>query len=229
MNIWVVTGHTQSDDEAKYRQWCELAEATNPSKEAYAKQHGYRFYYSRHEPQENGAYCKLDIILRSFEQGADIVFWSDTDARITNTDITIESLIDTPAGITLTADILGTNTGVMILQNCPRVRDFLWACNTYGKAWHGVGGWAEQTSIREFMKTPPYNEPGFIRHLPQRVMNSYTYYCDGRSNDDKAIWQDGDFMLHLPGMGHEKRMELFKRFDDIDKEQNNGNEEGHGI
>lgn len=191
MKIAVVTAHTPS--------YQPLADLTTPGKIAYAKKHGYTYMENPEVADDVRAYGKLEIILEAFYQGADIAFWTDTDAIITNYDIKVEDLLDIPAAITLTADILGINTGVFIAQKCPRMIEFLWA-SLYAKAWVGVQGFAEQTAMRELLQTPPYSEPGFCRILPQRAMNSYVPYGDGRPEGESCIWRQGDMILHMPGI-----------------------------
>jgi galactosyl transferase GMA12/MNN10 family len=102
-------------------------------------------------------------------------------------------------------DRLGLNNGVFLLRNCLMGREFLrGVLDRRGKDIH------DQQAMQNVMATMPELKVGLV---PQRSMNSYLYeeYPTIKA-DEAGQWQPGDFILHLPGLGFERRMELLKEY-----------------
>lgn len=200
------------------RNWLP-ATISRPNHEAYAAKHGYRY---QHETfTEGGSWTKPRAIAKAMEDYSfPWVFWIDADAIITN----MEKYFfheDIDPGITMGTDINGPNAGVMMLQNTPMVRQLLWAVNhtgpwafpeptTQGRNMGVPNHWQDQSAFRFFALLPPYRE--LFKFAEQRVMNSYLneLYDDGRPKE-MGQWQPGDFVLHLPGIDDQKRVEAMRR------------------
>ena len=158
----------------------------------------------------------------------DWVFWCGSDTMITNYDIKLEDLIDTDYHFIVPNDLWGINADCILARNSPECIEFLQEVySTFFKYVNedgtnidtgerlpdgGARSWAEQGAILDLKDK--YKD--VVKVVPQKTMNSYLYNfypspwhklgldCDG--ND--GTWSKGDFMLHLPGMPNDVRLNV---------------------
>ena len=190
---------------------------------------------------EHFGFAKLPMILNLFEQGYDWVYWTGTDTLVTNFDIKLESLIDENYHLIVACDIWDWNIDCFLAKNSERTKEFLRKIisqfddyvdeegrnKSFGYVLKdgGAAAWAEQGAfIIECKGTmfeaeikPEYRD--FVKELPQKAMNSYIYNIypskfhqqglDYRGRDGR--WTEGDFMLHIPGLPNNIRMDIIRQ------------------
>ncbi len=170
-----------------------VGEFTYPARERYAERHGYECRRSDHP----GHWGKVKALLDAWG-GSDWLWWLDSDAAITNPEISLTSLVDRTAEVVITCDVTGLNSGSMLLKTTPRIRGVLEAMErrrpAYDRApYHDQNGFAHLLwTIKDVVKI-----------VPQRAMNSYP---DSGRGIESEVWQPGDFVLHCPAMTNEQRL-----------------------
>lgn len=186
----------------------EVAAVTIPPLRAYCLRHGY------HLGIYNDRIIKRDVIWDRVDMWEDNLHkhdWIvhlDADTLITNPDITFESILEgvsDEASFVVSKDINGLNDGVLFIRNdefSKIVLEEVWS--SYGEmnihcAQDAFAGMLESGYIR----------PSLFHFVPQKQINAYAYREYGEY-DQPGTWEVGDFILHLPGMGNNKRVELLK-------------------
>ena len=208
------------------------------NKRKYCEKHGYDLEIRTDPMQFNTksdfglphfGYEKIAILLELFKtRDYDWVFWCGSDTMITNYNIKLENLIDNNKHFIVANDLWGLNTDCLLVKSSPESIKFLE--EIYG-TFHtfvdskgvnidtgvrlpdgGARAWAEQGAINDLKDK--YKD--IIKIVPQKTMNSYLYQmypspwhqkgldCDGNDGG----WSKGDFMLHLPGMPNDVRLNI---------------------
>ena len=172
----------------------EIGGWTSASKRAYAARHNYGFIAQTQVDRSRPAsWWKIRMIADHFAAHPDTkwFWWTDADARITNLDITLESLIDDAGdcdfiiGDDHAGDSDGgfelVNSGVFLIRNCPVSLTFLHTVwDRYGTPMPH-GNW-EQGHVRKLLR----KIPGFrVRVIPRNRFNSFA-----------RDWRPGDFVIH---------------------------------
>ena len=181
-----------------------VADLTVPSHKAFADAWGCD-HEARVVPQEECLWAKLNMVSEYLETH-ELVWWLDTDALVTES--RPEGHPHPPAvdHVIATADINGLNAGVFAAYSSPRTMRFFHACRTYGKVLFGDRPDADQQTMRYFSLDHPYK--GIIEYVTQRAMNSYWPGAYEYPGCEAAWWEPGDFILHLPGLPNERRVEI---------------------
>lgn len=225
MNIAMITCH---DDN-----YHDLAAVTVPIKESYCQKWGYDFICKTSDffyPNTyNGVasdlligFEKLKMVLDVFEEKPhlDWIHWSGTDVLITNFNVRCENIIDDDYHVVVCFDANGMNVDSMFIRNSRIGRGLMrWILDNIETYRHHY--WYEQQAMIDFYFQAPLGKE-IIKALPQRVMNSYIYdlYPEwrGRPHIDHTghdgDWREGDFMLQLPGLPIQQRIDVMK---DIEK------------
>lgn len=137
--------------------------------------------------------------------------WSlDLDALITNHKTNIEDFINDENDFYICEDYNGINAGSFIVKDSQWSQAFL---NSALMRKGDSGVYCEQDAFSKLLSSdvPVYNEK--VKILPHPSINSYLYesYPEcGIQTHETGQWQEGDFVLHLPGIGMDKRIEIFK-------------------
>ena len=221
MNIAMITCHDEN-----YR---ELASVTVPVKEAYCQKWGYEFVCRTSDFFYNNTYNgnpsdlligfeKLKMVLDVFEERPhlDWIHWSGTDVLITNYNVRLENIVDDDYHIVVCFDGNGMNVDSMLIKNSKVGRGLMrWILDNVENYRHHW--WYEQQAMIDFYFQDPLGKD-IIKALPQRVMNSYIYdlYPEWRTKPHidhtghNGDWQEGDFMLQLPGLPTQQRIDVMK-------------------
>lgn len=221
MNIAMITCHDEN--------YHELASITVPVKETYCQKWGYEFvcktsnFFYNNTYNENPSdlligFEKLKMVLDIFKERPhlDWIHWSGTDVLITNYNVRLENIVDDDYHIVVCFDGNGMNVDSMLIKNSKVGRGLMrWILDnveTYRHHW-----WYEQQAMIDFYFQNPLGKD-IIKALPQRVMNSYIYdlypewrtkpHIDHTGHD--GDWQEGDFMLQLPGLPIQQRIDIMK-------------------
>ena len=188
----------------------DLAAITSPNKAAYCSRWGYHWIprTSGFDPARPVAWSKLRFIQEALSSHA-WVFWSDPDSLITNPALSLAPLLRTRAGIIITRDQVGYNSGSFLLRRCPWTLAFLetaWdfpATDEYRSEYdlHTDRLW-ENRAIDLLLRKKHHRSQ--VRVVRQNRLNSYLPALT--ACDPEGAYRPGDFVLHLPGVAHETRL-----------------------
>lgn len=201
--------------------WKEFEAVTGENKRKYCERHGYVFRPKCGEPfytRMHGAHPESEPMgwEWGFERGfvfrdafrevpeCDWVFFSDTDALITNYTRPLDVLVDNRFHVILAADINGTNCGNIFIRNSEIGRAFVDSMIASMPAYRD-NPMSENQWIQE-MATATYWKK-YIKIVPQRMFNAYDYtlYQFPKFTGTKDVlgvdgqWKPGDFVLHIVG------------------------------
>lgn len=151
-------------------------------------------------------YKKHECFNSLFENGYELIAYKDDDSLFTNLTIPYESIVDNENDFFITKDVGGINGGSMILKGTKEgrfVNDII--LSQKGRMPN------EQNAIEHLMREPEFNQ--FVKVLPQKSINAYRYdlYKEFENRTDLESWCEGDFILHLPALTIDKRIEIFKQ------------------
>lgn len=199
MNIRVFMLYTKEFD--------GVAAVTVPSWQRYCARHGYDLTIHRGgygERERNIGFQKTELALNLLH-GMDALMVVDCDVLVTNHTVKLESLLDNEHSMFATHDVNGFNAGVYLIRNTGQSLAFLY---TVGCVADRKGVLGEQDAMRYLFDPGRYDD--LVKILPQNSMNSYLYqeYGESRSHAE-GQWLAGDFLLHLPGITNERRIEIF--------------------
>jgi hypothetical protein len=90
---------------------------------------------------------------------------------------------------------------------------FLYAINTLGKNFYHSHPFLEQEALSRFAFQKPYCD--VVKIIPQKGMNSYLHKVYGRPEEWPGNWEPGDWILHLPGMTVELRIQILGEIEKI--------------
>lgn len=186
--------------------YLDIANITLPNTMEYCSRHGYLLGQAN-IGTSHWAYKKHEYIKSLFNEGADVVFYLDIDAMITNHTIAIEEFLDSEYSFFITKDVHELNGGVIMIKNNEEGR---WV-NDIILSRKGVDE-NEQNAINFLMESPQFNQ--FVKVWRHPSFNSYDYslypeYPNIRKREE-GHHHDGDFILHTPGAPMAKRIETLK-------------------
>ena len=195
MNICIVT--------ASNADFADIVRITRPVLRAYCQKHGYEcaFDYFPSLPSPEIVWHRVNAI-RSLLDKYDWVVWMDADALITNPDVDFESLIASGSSMIISKDRNGLNDGVWMVKSTEWSRQILDQIEDDRQLY------SSPQEAMNFMWKDSTNFRNNITVWPQQRMNAYIMAEYGLSEDQPGQWRKGDFILHLPAMSNERRVEI---------------------
>jgi len=197
MKICILTIHSN--------EYKNLANITLPNKKEYCDKHGYDliFYENFNHPQIDKTLFIYDTILKY-----DVVFWLGADTLITNFNFKIEEFINNKP-IIIVEDINGINADSIIFKKTDKVLEFI-------EKWYKMPiiDWeGEQGNFRRLSLESDYSD--HIEIVEQKKINAYDYTLYGKTYEGRyninMCWAENDFILHLPGLNNNIRIEYFNK------------------
>ena len=186
-----------------------LADVVLPNWRSYCARHGYELIVHCGE-YVRGCPIGFQKVGYAYERmfntpnDLDAVAVLDLDLVITNPSVKIESFIDEVHDYFVTADVNGLNNGAFIVKKNEGGKQILQyilgnkhLCNN------------EQDMLKYHLDEPVLKDR--LKIVPHPSFNSYWYdlYPEhGESAKISGIWEPGHFILHLPGLRLETRLEL---------------------
>lgn len=201
-----------------------LAQITfHQNKYEYCLRHGYEPIQKNSGwtfPKKAIGFEKIKHVLEIFEQKPylDWIHYSGCDTLVTNFDQKFENIIDESYHMIVCFDGNGMNVDSLLIRNSRVGRGlFKWVLDSYDK--YKDHFWYEQQALIDFFFLAPLGRD-IIKPLPQRVMNSYIYDLYPEWKDRPHIdhtghegdWVYGDFILHLPGVSLQNRIEIMTEY-----------------
>jgi hypothetical protein len=187
------------------KDWEPLAQKVIPVIIAYCEKNCFTWNIRQVEGKYDG-FDKLVYIKKTFDSGDAGLVWSiDCDTLITNNKIRIDAFINECHDFYICKDVNGINAGSFIVVNTAWGNQFLDKLISF-KGLPGMD--CEQNAIEKYMEG---KHNGKIRILPHPSINSYLYenYPEFKGITHKqGQWQEGDLLLHLPGISMGKRLTI---------------------
>jgi len=175
----------------------EIAEITIPVMEEYCRRHGYTLcaQASVQYPPDI-VWSRLDMICPLLETH-DYAVHMDADVLITNLSIRFEDIAVERGRNIATSENGIINDGV-----------FIWGDKVWPRLLSSPEIRREHSSPQDAINSK-YGSLMNIKHVEPRTMNSILNAEYGLENP-LSEWQPGDFVVHLPGMGNARRVEVLK-------------------
>ena len=191
-------------------EYADLANITLASRKKYCQKHGYHLHIQTAPLSDRGLAWDKSVLISKALEVADVVVWNGVDVVFMNLEFKVESLLEEfkEFSMILSTDVYGINSDNLIFRKSPWSEQFLFAVSTLGYAFYRNHPWVEQEAIIRFASSPPYQ--GKIGYAPQNKMNSYLNDLYGRPTAWPGHYQKGDWLVHLPGIPNEKRIEVIK-------------------
>lgn len=222
--ILIITGYTdefRTEISASDNTMADLVDLTLPSKQRYAKKHGYDLLSMRSLGcDSHGIFGRNEIgfqrALRSFEMllSYDVVMWLDVDSIITNDEYTIENFIgDSNYTFYASYDWHGYSNfscGNFIIKKTSNVQDFINAFYSIGSSLSGPGREEQNTLNIMHMHTHFKNEFKILEHkflssIPTQEMYGSRWVA---ARPIVGQWNDQCFLAHLTGASNKDRIEI---------------------
>ncbi len=195
-----------------------LAEITLvKNKDVYCKKHNYPLLVKTSDWHNIPlGYEKVYIIEYALEKfpNCEWIFFSECDTLITNMNIKLEDIIkDEKKHFIITTDINNINAGSFFIKNSTEGRNYLQAMKD------SIGKYPEEQAFIIDSYFGLGNFKDIISLYPQKTFNSYDYYLYGNAypsgldiQGNNGRWEYGDFIIHLPGISYEHRINLANQF-----------------
>lgn len=196
-----------------------LANLTLPNRQAYCDKHGYEHWIQcgpYKYPDWYYAYDRLVNLREKLDQRPDVdfVFVLNIQSIISNFNIKIESLIDENHDFWVSKDINFINCGAMIFRNCQWTKEWLDFIISKEPVYKNAV-WHEQKCIIDNWSQPKWVHR--INLVPQYFFNSYDYTLYNWSDRTNGMWKKGHFVLSLPGLNLQQRIDYVNKFFNEDK------------
>lgn len=184
-NIAIVTFH---DDNCN-----AYAMLSDKSKQFYCDKFGYKYFVHsvREFEERHCVWEKPNAMLKHFNK-FDYIVWTDADACISNMNFDIANIFsDDSKTIYISIDCYGYNAGVFAVKTNDTGKMFLNDVNL-GYDEFKNASFREQSCISFLLKNKYSND---VLDVPIKKWNCYDNVYRHRINN---IFEDGDFILHLP-------------------------------
>ncbi len=182
-----------------------ISTLTDPIKKAYCERHGYDYICRQIDSEHHPVWLRIHLILELFDS-YDWIMWMDADAFITNPEIKLESLVD-DSDLIITHDFNGLNAGVFLTRNTEWSRSFFRKVLEFENKHPGYGG--DQIAMNRTLYVDRWEDTGVVRYPIQSTFNSYRYDLYNLKFEN-GQYRPGDFVLHLPGLPNEQRIEIIE-------------------
>jgi hypothetical protein len=198
--IYVITAWDGNQD--------ALAKVSMPNILAYCHRHNYGLIQARNG-ERHPCWWKVKAVEQALaEIKPDWAVWLDIDLWITNHTTKLEYWMSLDHDFVCSYDKNGLNAGVLFFRNTEWTRQLLerwWETDTHGCVS------PEQSALAYCLPAMNANSKWCCR--PQKEFNAYDYSEYGYSYAS-GQWEVGDFILHMPGVTNERRIERFTQLRD---------------
>lgn len=184
-----------------------VGDITSARNRAYCLRHGFSFGLSIGEPESgvHPVYGKIEL-LRSqlLTSRSDWFLWMDADAVILNQELDARAFLDEAFDLIISNDCNGLNSGVFFIRNSPWSRALIESVYALRRVMPNET-MAEQNAMRALLSIP--SMATHVKYAEQTDFNSYLQEKYGRPADSPGQYQPGHFILHLPGMNQQDRID----------------------
>lgn len=201
-------------NDEKYQPLADLTWTQN--KQIYCDRHGY-MGVNKTSGFRGGipiGFEKIVFLQELLEQHKDLewVWWTGSDAMITNHTIKIEDKIDPNYDLIIATDCNEINNDSFLLKNSEWSRNYLAHIMEVMPQYQNHFFYEQQAMIDSI----PANKEK-IKIVPQRYLNAYKndLYPHQSKYDllgNDGTWQKGDWLIHWPGTSLDLRLQLARHF-----------------
>jgi hypothetical protein len=201
-------------NDEKYQPLADLTWEQN--KKLYCERHGYVGINKTSDFVGNISigFEKIHFILNLLNDRPDIewVWWTGTDAMITNFTVKIEDKIIPEYDLIIATDCNDINNDSFLIKNSEWSKEYLKQIIELEPTYKKHFFYEQQAMIDSYADNKDH-----IKIVPQRYLNAYKndlyphqlpYDCLG--ND--GTWQKGDWLIHWPGTSLDLRLQLARHF-----------------
>lgn len=182
-----------------------MMELSAPNKMEYSLRHGIQLSVAVHgRIGSDGNWGERPMYMLDGLEAYDChwLWFMGADTLITNMQTDIRTLCNPQKDFIIGVDVNGINNDSVLIQNTKAAKDFL-----------------KRVICRRDLPTDQHamhfemNAGGCRASLVnQRVFNSFKYDEYNYGEYPKGNWQDGDFVIHFPGMSNERRTKLMAEY-----------------
>lgn len=188
---------------AASEEYWPLLELGASNKLEYCLRHKVQFHMVKHNSSVTNAWGERELFMLDAlnTYNTDWLWFMGADTLITNMKKDIRELCDDGFDFIIGVDINGINNDSILLKNNEKTKRFLKRViyrRDCGDDQHAM-----------FMECKQGLETGLV---PQRNFNSYKYDEYHYGAYPEGAWQEGDFVLHLPGLSMQRRLQLMNEF-----------------
>ncbi len=191
-----------------------LADITVEAMRRYCDKHGYHLNINIIEDNERCHFVKTKDTRRLLDE-FDMVVGIECDCLLTNHTIKIEDFLDEENELYITTDLTNINFGVFIVKASKWTKQLFDWINTQENKFGDEQEIFEKN--RDILKTrvvshpcfnsipySPYYAPGYGKMFYKE--GDEVYIC----KENEGHWMPGNFVMHLPGMEMNRRIDIFK-------------------
>lgn len=189
---------------ASSKEYWLLMALSAPNKLEYCIRHGVQFAMNIHthiDAFKNWGERELFMLDALDAYDCDWLWFMGADTIITNQTLDIRTLCDDEFDFIIGVDVNGINNDSFLLKNCKASRDFLKRVLCRRDAPHDQDAMFAEKDVS--LKT---------KLVGQRTFNSYKYDEYGYGPFPEGTWQEGDFVLHVPGLHLVRRVQLMQEY-----------------
>jgi len=190
-----------------------VSNITFPIIQEYCNRHGYEFRPKLVANPERDSIWERVKNLQDALKDSDWAVHIDADCLLTNHHIPLTEFIENDKSIVIScAPYQGKpifNDGFFMVHNCGAGKEILEESWVYHNPEEGL--FCAQDAFWLFYKEelmPKY----WFSVQPQKRFNSFLWKEYSEPESTQGNWTPGDFILHLPGMNTEKRVELLNHY-----------------
>lgn len=209
MNIGIYSQYTKDNS------FAEVGGLTYPILEKYANRHSYHpNLFTNKTTNRFPVWEKIKIIYDNL-YNHDWCVWIDCDALITNHTIKLESIIDDNYNFIAANDVHGFNSGVFFIKGkknwSKEFLEYTWNISPNDEVYSDWPCYNQTQGEQRALKAAirDNKEPNKINIVNQKLFNCYLYNLYNRPETTEGNWEIGDFILHLPAVDNQKRVEIF--------------------
>lgn len=188
-----------------------VSDITFPIIQEYCDRHGYEFRPKVVVNPERDSIWERVRSLQAALKDCDWAVHIDADCLVTNMHIPLTEFIENEKSIVIScAPYRGTpmfNDGFCMVRGYDGFNSILDKCWEMNRPQDGI--FCAQDALWRMYQV---SWRDFFSVQPQKRFNSFIWSAYNKPESTPGNWTPGDFILHLPGMTTEKRVELLTRY-----------------
>lgn len=200
MNITLLTAASPA--------YWDLLKVTAPNKLEYCLRHNIQLSMKEHGDNPNRiSKERLDLIAEELNHyDIEWLWFMGSDTIITNHTKDVRDFIDEKYDLIIGLDVNGLNNDVFFLQNTGPSALFL------ERSFYHLMDGALHCQEAMGMAINELGDRLKVKIVHQKEFNSYLYSEYNYPSDNGGSFTEGDFVLHLPALSNERRIEIFNQY-----------------
>lgn len=206
MNLVLITPSSPSYEQVRA--------VTQPNKEEYCHRHGIKFIPLEYpNATQDKGYGRPQFMLDHIHEG-DWIVNMDCDAIFVDMTRDVREFCSESADLVCSWDCMGFHSGVMLLRNCPKIRELLTltiaAKETDGKLSNFMASSDQGAMVRILSQRDVYENN--IPVSDCQKFGARVVEASKTINRYYGGWKEGDFIFHTPGMSIPEKVGLLNHW-----------------